>query len=81
MTAVDKALLRAEWVMGSRWPWCPVCEGPRPGGGHERYLAPHHADDKGGHNVGCEMDQALSERGYPTQAERDAARKRMSRAT
>lgn len=77
MTTVDKALLLVEWVMGSRWPACAVCEGPQPGGGHEKHLARGHADYKGGHNVGCVMDQALSERGYPTQVERDAARERM----
>ena len=80
MTAVDKALLVVEWVMGGRWAACTVCEGPQPGGGHEKYLARGHADFKGGHCAGCEMDQALAERGYPTQVERDAAREQIAAA-
>lgn len=77
MTATDRALLEAEWVMGSRWPACPVCEGPQPGGGHEQHLARGHEDYKGGHQPGCSMDEALSERGFATQRERNIARERM----
>ena len=80
MTATDRALLEAEWVMGSRWPACPVCEGPQPGGGHEQHLARGHEDYKGGHQPGCSMDEALSERGFATQRERNIARERMRAA-
>ncbi len=81
LAAIDIALLASEWVHGSRWPACPVCEGPQPGGGHEKYLARGHEDYKGGHEVGCAMDQALSERGFATQRERNIARERLSAAT
>jgi len=80
MTNTDVALLLSEWVRGSRWAACPVCEGPQPGGGHEKYLARHAVNYKGGHQGDCAMDQALGERGLDTQASRDAARQRIQLA-
>lgn len=58
LTHVDKALLLTEWHAML----------PQYG---QRCSCCNGVDK---HNVDCEMDLALSERGFPTQAERDAAR-------
>lgn len=64
--AIDVALLVSEWV-DPTWhvkgasSCCSVCGGL----GDRRHAAP------------CAMDQALAERGFPTQVERDAARARI----
>jgi hypothetical protein len=60
--AVDVALLNSEWAGGQ----CPTCGAAKP------------ADtDTQAHNPACEHDLALSERQFPTQSERNAARKRL----
>ena len=49
-------------LLGSEWARdtrCPMCSGRQ---------------EEGAHVAGCHMDQALSERGFCTQTERDAAR-------
>lgn len=55
MTAIDRALLNAEWP-------CSSCPGA------------------GVHQADCPMDESLSERGYPDQASRNAARDRLRAA-
>lgn len=65
MTNVDHSLLLAEWVrIDDMIEFCPVCR--------EGSCA--------GHVPGCQMDTALSERGFCTVAERDAARARIAAA-
>jgi hypothetical protein len=73
LAAIDIALLESEWGATSQSePWiCPVCGRDMPGLGRQQE----------GHEVGCAMDQALSERGWATAQERDAARKRLHEAT
>ena len=59
MTNVDVALLTAEWTKVDDGPeYCPVCR--------EGSCA--------GHEPGCALALALSERGFCTREERDAAR-------
>ncbi len=65
-SAIDIALLNSEWAAtchnaaGARHRACPTC-----GQMIEQLHAP-----------GCEHDLALAERSFPTQAERDSARRR-----
>lgn len=66
MSHVDAALLKSEW------------EG-RTGFEVSGEWCPVCGGPRPKHNVGCEQDLALAERGYPTQVDRDAARSRLSR--
>jgi hypothetical protein len=68
MTIIDIALLESEMAEHSLR--CPVCHQRV---GDEPWVA---------HATGCEMNEALAERGYPTRESRDAARSliRQSRA-
>jgi hypothetical protein len=62
MTSIDIALLTAECSTGDDSNQCPCClKYPQ--------IEPH--------KPGCSMDLALSERGWNTRAERDAARARI----
>jgi hypothetical protein len=65
MTAVDIALLSSEQAQHSLR--CPVC--------HEKI-----GDPTVWHDAGCEMNEALAERGYPTRETRDAARSLLRQA-
>lgn len=62
LTAVDLVLLTMEWSEANTGPSmslvCLQCWSEQPNS----------------HKPGCTMDLALSERGFPTQAERDRAR-------
>jgi hypothetical protein len=62
---VDMALLTSKWHNGE----CPTCRARRT------------ILDEGAHSPGCEHDLALAERSFGTQAERDAARKRLITAS
>jgi hypothetical protein len=64
VTHTDIALLLAEWTeVGEGLYVCPCC-------------CALHSD--GRHKQDCPHDLALSERGFPLQAERDAARSRIA---
>jgi hypothetical protein len=64
-TAVDRVLLNHEW------------SALRPRGGH--------CAECGGaepsHEPGCDIDEALAERGFSTQPDREAARERLRQAS
>jgi len=64
MTHTDIALLLAEWTDVGGCPLaCPCCAA---------------LQSSGKHKTGCQYDLALSERGFPLQAERNAARDRIA---
>lgn len=67
MTNIDIALLLSEWAWNELDRMCPVCEA---GCSPDDVAVPH--------KHGCELDLALAERGFPTQAERNAARARIA---
>ena len=69
---IDQALLVSEWA--GRYRTCPSCDGYDPASGHSM------AKYAPGHRPGCAHDEALSERGYPDQAARNAARSLIARA-
>jgi hypothetical protein len=72
---IDIALLESEWAASTEQgdTDCPVCGGYKPGG--------HGVPELQRHGDACAMDLALTERGFPTQAEREAARDRIRSGT